>query len=493
MKRILLSLICLMAAISGIAQNKVVHSFLSSTTYNVPGGTPFIENAIAFDCSSVIYKQFEPGKFKATVEIQTIFKQGEKVCNFSKEALDSPVTADTTNIVGAFVDQQRFSLPNGEYAMEITVKDLNDSRQTPYTSTQTVVIDYPTDAPAVSDILLVESYSKATANSEFTKSGYDLIPRVYSFYLANAKELTFYAELYNSDKYYPDGGQYLVNYYIQSYESAVKMKEFNYMKRTEVSNANILLNTINIQNLPTGNYYLVVEMRDRNNELLSSNSVFFQRYNPGCEINLADLRATAVNNTFAAEITNLDTLREYLRCLNPRCSESERDYVNNLVKTDDKETMQQFLYNFWNTRAPFNPKDAWQEYYAQVKRVNASYSTRTKKGYMTDRGYVYLRYGTPDKICEEPFEPGAYPYEIWHYYAVAGQRNKHCVFMSQDMVTNDYQLIHSDIIGEVNNPRWQMMIYSRFYGADYAGDIIDQTEAPAAWGTHAGDLYNNPR
>ena len=493
MKRILLSLICLMAAISGIAQNKVVHSFLSSTIYNVPGGTPFIENAIAFDCSSVIYKQFEPGKFKATVEIQTIFKQGEKVCNFSKEALDSPVTADTTNIVGAFVDQQRFSLPNGEYAMEITVKDLNDSRQTPYTSTQTVVIDYPTDAPAVSDILLVESYSKATANSEFTKSGYDLIPRVYSFYLANAKELTFYAELYNSDKYYPDGGQYLVNYYIQSYESAVKMKEFNYMKRTEVSNANILLNTINIQNLPTGNYYLVVEMRDRNNELLSSNSVFFQRYNPGCEINLADLRATAVNNTFAAEITNLDTLREYLRCLNPRCSESERDYVNNLVKTDDKETMQQFLYNFWNTRAPFNPKDAWQEYYAQVKRVNASYSTRTKKGYMTDRGYVYLRYGTPDKICEEPFEPGAYPYEIWHYYAVAGQRNKHCVFMSQDMVTNDYQLIHSDIIGEVNNPRWQMMIYSRFYGADYAGDIIDQTEAPAAWGTHAGDLYNNPR
>lgn len=493
MKRILLSLICLMAAISGIAQNKVVHSFLSSTTYNVPGGTPFIENAIAFDCSSVIYKQFEPGKFKATVEIQTIFKQGEKVCNFSKEALDSPVTADTTNIVGAFVDQQRFSLPNGEYAMEITVKDLNDSRQTPYTSTQTVVIDFPTDAPAVSDILLVESYSKATANSEFTKSGYDLIPRVYSFYLANAKELTFYAELYNSDKYYPDGGQYLVNYYIQSYESAVKMKEFNYMKRTEVSNANILLNTINIQNLPTGNYYLVVEMRDRNNELLSSNSVFFQRYNPGCEINLADLRATAVNNTFAADITNLDTLREYLRCLNPRCSESERDYVNNLVKTDDKETMQQFLYNFWNTRAPFNPKDAWQEYYAQVKRVNASYSTRTKKGYMTDRGYVYLRYGTPDKICEEPFEPGAYPYEIWHYYAVAGQRNKHCVFMSQDMVTNDYQLIHSDIIGEVNNPRWQMMIYSRFYGADYAGDIIDQTEAPAAWGTHAGDLYNNPR
>ena len=491
MKRILLLLIGLTAFASGIAQNKAIQSFVSSTTYNVPGGTPFIENAIAFDCSSVVYHQFEPGKFKATVEIQTIFKQGEKVCNFSKVALDSPVITDTTNIVGAFVDQQRFSLLNGEYAMEITVKDLNNPKQIPYSSTQTVVIDYPNDIPAVSDILLVESYSKATTNSEFTKSGYDLIPRIYSFYMANAKNLLFYAELYNSDKYYPDGGQYLVNYYIESYESSVKMKDFNFVKRMDVSNANILLNNVNIEGLPTGNYYLVVEMRDRNNTLLASNSVFFQRYNPGCEINLDDLAATNLSNTFAAEITDLDTLREYLRCLNPRCSESERDYVNNLVLTDDKVTMQQFLYNFWNTRAPLNPKDAWDEYLAQVRRVNASYSTRTRKGYMTDRGYVYLRYGTPDKICEEPFEPGAYPYEIWHYYSVAGQRNKHCVFMSQDMVTNDYQLIHSDIIGEVNNPRWQIMIYSRFYGA--GGNDIDQTQIQNAWGTHAGDLYNNPR
>lgn len=493
MKRILISLLCLALAGVVTAQNKAVQSFLSSTTYNVPGDTPFIENALAFDCSSVIYNQFQPGQFKATVEIQTIFKQGETIANYSKIALDSPVVADTANITGAFVDQQRFSLPNGEYTMEITVKDLNNPSEVPYSASQTVVIDYPTDAPAVSDILLVEAYSRAATPTEFTKSGYDLVPRVYSFYLNNTNSLTFYAELYNSDKYYPEGGQYLVNYYVQSYETSVKMREFNFVKRMEVSNANCLLNTLNISNLPTGNYYLVVEMRDRSNTLLASNSVFFQRYNPGCEMNLADLGATHVGNTFAESIDNLDTLREYLRCLNPRCSESERDYVNNIVLTDDKVTMQQFLYNFWNTRAPLNPREAWQEYLAQVQRVNASYSTRTKKGYMTDRGYMYLRYGTPDRICEEPFEPGAFPYEIWHYYEVAGQRNKHCVFMSQDMVTNDYQLIHSDIIGEVNNPRWQMMIYSRFYGQDYSGDVIDQTQAPNAWGTRAGDLYNNPR
>lgn len=493
MKKILLTLLCLAFAYTGIAKDKAVQCYLSSTTYRVPGDNPFIENAIAFDCATVVYKQFATGQFKATVEIQTIFRQGDEIRNFSKVALDSPVVKDTVNIGGAFVDQQRFSLPNGEYTMEITVKDLNNPQQVPYSFSQNVTINYPDDTPAVSDVLLVESYKKTEQPSKLTKSGYDIVPRIYSFYLQNTNSLTFYAELYNSDKYYPEGGQYLVNYFIQSYENSVKMKEFNFIKRMDVGNVNILLNTVSVRDLPTGNYYLVVEMRDRENKLLASNSVFFQRYNPGCEINLDNLAATHLTNTFAEEINDLDTLREYLRCLNPRCSEAERDYINNLVKTDDKTTMQQFLYSFWNSRAPLNPRDAWEEYLSQVKIVNKSYSTRNQKGYLTDRGYMYLKYGTPDKICEEPFEPGAYPYEIWHYYETAGQRNKHCVFMSQDQVTNDYSLIHSDLIGEVNNPRWQVMIYSRFYGQGYSGDVIDQTETSSAWGTRAGDLYNNPR
>lgn len=491
-KSALLLLLCLPLAFTGMAQKKAVQSFLSYTTYTVPGDSPYLENAMAFDCSSVVYKKTPTGMFQASVEIQTIFKQGEKVCNFSKVELNSPAVADTSNLSGAFIDQQRFLLDNGEYAMELTVKDLNNPTQIPYSSVQTVVINYPADSPAVSDILLVDSYSKAVSNSTFTKSGYDLIPRVYSFYLEGSPSLTFYVELYNSDKYYKDGGQYLLNYYVSSYESSQKMKKFNYTKKMDVNNVNSLLNTIDLHELPTGNYYLVVEMRDRNNNLLASNSVFFQRFNPGYEVDMEDLSSTRITNTFAAEIDNIDTLREYIRCLDPRCSESERNYSLNLIQTDDLKTMQQFLYSFWAARSPLNPKDAWQEYYAQVKRVNASFSTKTKKGYMTDRGYVYLKYGTPDKIDDEPFEPGAYPYSIWHYYEVAGQHNKHFVFMSHDMVTNDYELIHSDVIGEISNPRWELMIYNRFYGPDYTGDIIDQTQAPGAWGTHAGELYRNP-
>ena len=132
----------------------------------------------------------------------------------------------------------------------------------------------------------------------------------------------------------------------------------------------------------------------------------------------------------------------------------------------------------------------FRSYLAAVHRVNMSFKTSSHPGYRTDRGYVFLKYGQPDKIMESPSEPGAYPYEIWHYYAVANQRNKRFVFMSKDTAANDYQLIHSDVVGEVNNPRWQLEIYSRIYGT-YQG--VDQTEKDDTWGSHAGDLYNNPR
>ena len=199
MKKIVMSLVlCLVLPLALTAQKKSLQSFLSYTTYCVPGDKPFVENALAFDCSTVVYNQFEPGKYKATVEVQTIFKQGDKVCNYSKIALDSPIVTDTSKVSGSFIDEQRFSLENGEYAMEITIKDLNNPQQIPFKAEQTVVVDFPADQPAVSDILLVESYQKAKVNSALTKSGYDLIPRVYSFYPPKSEKLSFYAELYNS-------------------------------------------------------------------------------------------------------------------------------------------------------------------------------------------------------------------------------------------------------------------------------------------------------
>lgn len=491
MKRITLFLMLVLAAIAGNAQVKMLKPYLSTTVYNIPGLTPYVENALAIDCRSAVYKEFEPGKFKATVEITTIFKQDDKVCNFSKVALDSPVVTDTAKIDGAFIDQQRFKLPNGEYEMEISVTDLNSKSTIPSYDKMTVTVDYPANQPSISDILFFDSYAKAEKPSDCTKSGYDFLPRVYPFYGLVDSKLKFYVELYNSDKLY-DEGKFLVNYYIESSESSAMMSEYNFSKRFDVNKVNILYNSIDISGLPSGNYYLVVEMRDRSNALVCSHSAFFQRSNPGVGYDVEDLSGVDVSNTFVSNMNNIDTLRQYIKYLDPVCSETERNYCSGLVKTGDLKTMQQFLFNFWSTRAPLAPGQAWSDYLAAVKRVNMSFGTTSYPGYRSDRGYVFLKYGEPDQIVERPNEPNAYPYTIWHYYVVANQHNKRFVFMAKDESTNDYHLIHSDVIGEINNPRWMLEIHSRVYGVGY-DQGVDQTEYEQMWGSHAGDLYNDPR
>jgi GWxTD domain-containing protein len=491
MKKSIIILALVLIVFAGNAQVKAkrLKPYLSTTTYCVPGMTPFVENAIAIENRSAVYKQFEPGKFKATVQIITTFRKGEET-TFSKIALDSPVVTDTSNLDGAFIGQQRFPLANGEYQMEISITDMNSGDALP-TESVTVELNYPDNTPSISDILLFDSYAKAAKPSDCTKSGFDFLPRVYPFYGANEDKLHFYAELYNSDKLY-DEGKFLVNYYIETVESSNRMQNFFFNKRFDVSKVNVLLNTIDISELPSGNYYLVVEMHDRSNTLICSKSWFFQRSNPNVAFDMEDLAGVSIANTFVGNITEIDTLRKYIRYLDPICSEMERNYSSNLVRTDDTKTMQQFLFNFWSKRSPMNPKQGFEEYLSAVRRVNMSFKTSSYPGYRTDRGYVFLKYGQPDKIMESPNEPGAYPYEIWHYYEVANQHNKRFVFMSKDSAANDYQLIHSDVVGEINNPRWQLEIYSRIYGQGY-DQGVDQTEYEKGWGSHAGDLYNNPR
>ena len=215
MKRSCIILLLALLTLAGNAQVKAkrLKPYLSTTTYDAPGMTPYVENAIAFECQSAEYKEFEPGKFKATVQIVTTFKKGEET-TFSKIALDSPVVTDTSNLGGAFIGQQRFALDNGEYEMEISITDMNSGDALP-TEHATVVLNYLDNVPAVSDILLFDSYAKAETPSECTKSGFDFLPRVYPFYGVSDNKLNFYVELYNSDKLY-DEGKFLVNYYIET-------------------------------------------------------------------------------------------------------------------------------------------------------------------------------------------------------------------------------------------------------------------------------------
>ena len=128
----------------------------------------------------------------------------------------------------------------------------------------------------------------------------------------------------------------------------------------------------------------------------------------------------------------------------------------------------------------------------QVTRRVADYhySTPIDHGFETDRGRVFLQYGPPNNIEGNTREPGAYPYEIWHYYKLTNnQSNVKFVFYNPDLITNDYQLIHSDARGEIYDARWKFKIYSTF--KDNNGNSnFDQEDFRDTFGSQVDMLYN---
>ncbi|MEI7662271.1 MAG: GWxTD domain-containing protein [Bacteroidota bacterium] len=509
MKKLFCVLLLLFLILNGIdSQAKNLWAFLTYSTFNSPEG-PYIETYLSVAGNSVVFVKKDNGKFQATVNILMTFKKDKEIKAFKKYELYSSEIDDTVNNNLYFVDQQRIAIQNGTYDFEIQLVDKNKiTPAVPYS--QAVTIDFPADKPSFSGIELVKSYTKTTTPTELTKSGYDLVPYTYTFFPERISTLTFYSELYNMDKAVPDG-KFLLSYFIESFENNLRIDKFSRVKQEAARGVNVLLSEISIENLPSGNYNLVVEARNQKNEVAASKKLFFQRMNPKAQLDMTDIKSVEVANTFAEKITDSDSLYEYINSLYPiatgfekgfidlnvtstggsyyPATGIERTFVKESKKKADLKSMQQFFFRFWSQRDQVNPHKAWAFYKDQVYKVQVNFGTPVKKGYQTDRGRVYLQYGPPNTRSTQYSEPSNYPYEIWQYYTLNNnQRNKKFVFYSPDMVTSDFFLLHSDATGEINNPRWKIDLRNRIYTTH---DIQD-TQVIESWGNMQQDYWDLP-
>ncbi|MFU8844990.1 MAG: GWxTD domain-containing protein [Bacteroidales bacterium] len=471
------------------AVSKNLNAYYSYTVFYSPDNGPYIETYLSVAGNSVNFVANETGDFKAAVEVLVLFIQGKEVISYDKYQLSSPELKDTANINFSFLDQQRYSLPSGLYDFEIQIKDMY-SDNPPFISLQPLEIDFPDDAVHVSGIQLIESYKPSGEENILTKHGYDLVPYISDFYPESVQKIIFYGEIYNTAKILGQEKQFLLTTYISPAEKNEPVTGFISRKREVTAPVSVVFNEFNISNLKSGNYFLVIEVRDQENTLRGKNRFFFQRSNPKLQLRIEDLATVNSNNTFVSKIQNADTLREYIRSLSPISDEQEKIFSAVHVKTADLETLQKYFYRFWDERNPLDPESAWTAYRNEVVKVNMAYSTKIQKGYETDRGRVYLQYGPPNAISESYNEPATYPYEIWHYYALQnGQRNRRFVFYTRDMVTNDFVMLHSDVSGELANYRWQYVLYQRVD----PGFDLDSRSVPDSWGGQSRNYFDLPR
>ena len=451
------TLLILSIFIAGFAQQtyaKKLQTYVSYSMFSSPNDGPYLETYLAFSGRSIYFVKNEKNKFLSNIEITMIFSQNNIVKAFDKYIVNIPEQEDTLNIKN-FIDQHRFALPNGSYLFEIQINDKNSINKS-ISGKDSITINFPTDKIMVSGIQPIETYTPTVKPSTYTKSGYDLAPMVINFYPKTINKLAYYTEIYNTDKLLGKDEKFITKCYVESYESKIELPEYEIIKRETTKPVQVILQEIAIDKLPSGNYNLVVEVRDKDNQMVSVNKMFFQRSNPGLTIKPEDLENLILSNSFAEKIKNRDTLIEYIRYLYPISSEIEKSFAQNLVKQNDVSTnmLQKYFLKFWMDRNNTNPELAWNNYHFEVFKVNNSYSTGYQKGYLTDRGRVYLQYGPPNSIKKENFDQGYYPYEIWHYFKIGNQSNKKFVFSSYDEAANNFELINSDVNGEITDYTW---------------------------------------
>ncbi|MBE9468132.1 MAG: GWxTD domain-containing protein [Bacteroidetes bacterium] len=460
MKKILFILISLFVSTAVFSNNSLSAYFSYAPFYSERNGT-YIETYLAVVGNSVVFKKNKNDMYQASIEITMLFKNGDDIKEFRKYNLTSPEVEDTTENFPNFIDLQRITIPNGNYNFELIISDNNNDSLQNFTLSDIITVDYQANDICFSGIELIDKYTKTKKQNILSKSGFDIIPYVSNFYPKDMERISFYTEMYNVNKVLEDSSDFLINYYIETYHSKKALNDFNRFEKQKVSSVNILFKKIPIKELPSGNYNLVVDVRDRNNHLLKTKKIFFQRSNPGIEFNPLDLDAVDVNGTFANKMTNINQLADYISSLYFISDATEQNFEKHQLKAANIKLMQQFFFNFWSKRNNSAPEQEWIIYKKQVDLVNKSYSSQIRRGYETDRGRVYLQYGTPNSIFESKHEPNAYPYEIWHYYKIDDQTNKKFVFYNSKIVGDDFVLLHSDAKGEIVNKNWKNFLNKR--------------------------------
>jgi GWxTD domain-containing protein len=490
MKRLFALLALIYISFAAVGQN--LQSALNYCVFNNPGKGPYVETYLMVRGETAAFIKNANGKFQGNVEVMLTVSRGDSVFYADKYNLLSPEVDDTSGTIPNFIDLHTIPLRNGNYSLELSITDVN--RFAPaFKGSLPLTISYSADNVAISDIMTVESYAKGTPGSALFKGGFDMVPYVSSYYPETVTELNFYAEVYNTDKLLGAGEKFVLTSYIEDADK--KQPIDRYFKTKVYPTQPVTASFVNfeIADLPSGNYNLVVEVKDKNNALVAIKKLFIQRSGvaaaanqPSIESNLSASFTSFELYTFSLKT---DTLKEYIRSLRPIALLKEQYFIDKQLKKVDSLTLRKFFVGFWEAHAPDNQFKGWGEYLTQIRIVNKYFGTAIRRGYMTDRGRVFLQYGAPNNRTISPREPSAYPYEIWHYYRIGTQNNRRFVFYNPDLITNDFILLHSDALGEPMDDQWQFKLHRR----DTQTNDIDINGVDPSYGGRSNDLFNTPR
>ncbi|MNR78512.1 hypothetical protein D3C86_33280 [compost metagenome] len=466
---------------NSFGQKNQMKAFIDYKSYYSPEQGPYIDLQFQFVAYTI---QFAPvdSVLQAKIAVSTIITSepsGDTVY-VDGFVLESPRMRDS--IVEDFFDNVHIPLQPGNYTAHLNLMDILAKGKSLEGKLEIHVAEV-TSKVATSDILIAEVATPSTnMESPFQKSGYEIIPRISNFYSQAMTRIPYYVELYNTNLI--QDSTFGLRQQVVSSQTNQIMPGFSRFTKIKPGPVVPVFRNMDISKLPSGSYHLTLEIIDKNNKTIGQTAdYFFERIND-IEIKDENVEDIVLNPAFQASITD-DSLKYYLGSLIPIARPAEVKSIIKTLKANSPDLCRKHIQQFWVQTSGNDAYNQWMIYKKNVVLVEANYGNNFQSGFETDRGRVYLQYGQPNTIIVRETSPSEYPYEIWHYYKIKNFSNKRFVFYNPDLVNNAYRLLHSDMVGEQQNYKWQEMLVKR----NNSGQGVDSSNGSSQYGTNSGYYY----
>lgn len=507
MKRTFYTALAMMLLASGTLRAQQLSALFSYATFNLVNGDPYVETYVDYDAWTLHFTRQSDGQYKATVETTLLVMSGDSIVFAKKYDLSSPNVSDSSHNAFNFLDIQRFALKNGIYNLRMILRDKN-SGQNPVEINEKLVVNYG-NLPQMSSVLPMSSIRPTISRNMLSRNGFDMEPYINDFVPQQVKALNFYYEIYhlNHEIFNAD---FITVAFIETQETGDRIAGIEQTQHHKGDVTVPVFGGLDISKLPSGNYNLVAEVRNKDNQLLLYSKVPFMRSNPAVKM----AEATAADSTFAGNIKDETLLNFYLHNLIPIATKAETQYIRELVSESEPGKLQEkqvFFYKFWTSRNKLNAAGEWKDYKTRIDYVAANFGNTNYAGYETDRGRVYLQYGPPTYVRDEknyvsmrrfstPVSTSVgihtnggweasvqnssdniggvttgqihyLPFQLWRYDRIPGEDPVRCFIFWDEFRTGLYKMLNSNVRGETIMADWEFMLSQKQLPSNTKGDV----------------------
>lgn len=332
--------------------------------------------------------------YVAAYEINAILASGKdpQVATVSaRENYALPTFEETRNPGGYLVNILTATVPPDDYELSVTLTDRVSSNS--YTQTQTLALrnasgkDWPIGGP-----MFFDPTAEVTGAARFERNGLYLVPSVTRAFAATKDRIAMYLEVYR------DAAPDVAFLEIKAEQRFGRKQQTDTIPVTSTEALIPIVYKSQLVGFKSGEATLDIRLRDASGKTLG------------------DPREVP----FWVDWSMSGLVEENW--------EDAVDMLVHIATHDDLKTLRATppegrvaaFTAFWKSKdpTPQTEDNEWQdEYYRRIRHADLHFTTAFMRGWRTDYGTVYVKYGEPDEIERHPFERGSKPYQMWYYYA----------------------------------------------------------------------------